>query len=150
MRVMTFFWGFTLVGAAKFAIGFSAAPTENEQAAELYSRINAIFSKNKYGYNTRFMSNFDLLLESVLNQRFLEESVAYYDDPSVAKEVEDMEQGLNGEFANDDIKNLLKDTSSHGAGFKSLRYPDRVGNNYKKSDDLSCYKIHPSGSKPSF
>ena len=50
--------------------------------------------KNKYGYNTRFMSDFDLLLEGVLNERFIDESTLYYDDPSVSKEIEDMELGF--------------------------------------------------------
>ena len=113
-------------------------------------RLNSIFAKNKYGYTTRFMSDFDLLLEGALNERFVDESTLYYDDEVVSKEIEDMEQGLNGEFAEDDIKNLLKDKSAHGDGHKSLRFPDRVGNNYVKSDDLSCYKVHPSGSKPAF
>ena len=96
------------------------------------------------------MSDFDLLLEGVLNERFIDESTTYYDDPVVAKEIEDMELGLNGEFAEDDIKNLLKDKSSHASRGKTVKYPARVGSNYQKSDDLSCYKVHPSGSKPAF
>ena len=96
------------------------------------------------------MSDFDLLLEGVLNERFIDESTLYYDNPVVAKEVEDMELGLNGEFSEDDIKNLLKDKSEHAGMSKTLRYPDRVGSNYVQSDDLSCYKVHPAGKKPSF
>ena len=117
---------------------------------EIYMRLQSIFSKNKYGYNTRFMSDFDLLLEGVLNERFIDESTLYYDDPVVAKEIEDMELGLNGEFAEGDIKNLLKDKSSHGSAHKSVRYPGRVGYNYARSDDLSVYKVDPSGSGPAF
>ena len=117
---------------------------------EIYFRLNSIFAKNKYGYTTRFMSDFDLLLEGALNERFVDESTLYYDDEVVSKEIEDMEAGLNGEFAEDDIRNLLKDKSSHGEGAKVLRFPDRVGTGYGKSDDLSCYKVHPSGSKPAF
>lgn len=86
----------------------------------------------------------------MLNERFIDESTLYYDNPVVSKEIEDMELGLNGDFAEDDIKNLLKDNHAHGSHFKSVRYPDRVGDNYRKSDDLSCYKVHPSGSKPAF
>ena len=96
------------------------------------------------------MSDFDLLLEGVLNERFIDESTLYYDDEAVATEIEDMETGLNGEFAESDIKNLLKDKSDHGADNRVLHYPGRVGTNYAKSDDLSCYKLHPSGSKPAF
>ena len=96
------------------------------------------------------MSDFDLLLEGVLNERFIDESTLYYDDEVVATEIEDMEAGLNGEFAEDDIKNLLKDKSHHGDAAKVVHFPDRVGTNYPKSDDLSCYKVHPSGSKPNF
>ena len=112
--------------------------------------MNSIFSKNKYGYNTRFMSDFDLLLESALNERFVDESTMYYDNPVKAKEIEDMETGLNGELSEDDIKDLIKDKSEHGSGALVMRYPGRVGSNYKVSDDLSIYKTHPSGSKPAF
>ena len=117
---------------------------------EVYYRLQSIFSKNQYGYNTRFMSDFDLLLEGVLNERFIDESTAYYNDPVVSSEVEDMEKGLNGEFADEDIRNLLKDKGAHGAGESTFRYPGRVASNYKASDDLSIYKTHPVDSKPSF
>ena len=143
-------WGFTFVAMLKFAAGFSKVSTTDPKEKEVYMRLNSIFAKNKYGYNTRFMSDFDLLLEGVLNERFIDESTLYYDNPVVSKEIEDMELGLNGDFAEDDIKNLLKDNHAHGSHFKSVRYPDRVGYNYRKSDDLSCYKVHPSGSKPAF
>ena len=92
----------------------------------------------------------DLLLESALNERFVDESTAYYDNPVKAKEVEDMEQGLNGEFSEDDIKDLIKDKSEHGTAAIIMHYPGRVGSNYRVSDDLSIYKTHPSGSKPAF
>ena len=72
------------------------------------------------------MSDFDLLLEGVLNERFIDESTLYYDNPIVAKEIEDMELGLNGEFSEDDIRHLLKDKSDHGAETKILRYPGRA------------------------
>ena len=129
---------------------FSGTKSSDPKQEEVYFRLNSIFMKNKYGYNTRFISDFDLLLEGVLNERFIDESTLYYDDPTVTKEIEDMELGLNGEFAEDDIKNLLKDKSSHDSASKVVHYPDRVGTNYVKSDALSCYKVHPSGSKPSF
>merc|ERR1711990_1120257 len=114
----------------------------------IYNRLQAIFSKNKYGYTTRFMSDFDLFLTGVLNERFVDESTAYYADPVVANEVEDMEKGLNGEFSEDDIRNLVKDKHEHGEGNKFFRYPARVGTNYAASDDLSIYKTHPVDSKP--
>ena len=129
---------------------FTGTKEKDPKEAEVYFRLNSIFMKNKYGYNTRFMSDFDLLLEGVLNERFIDESTLYYDDPSVSKEIEDMELGFQDEFAESDIKNLLKDKSSHADASKVVHYPDRVGNNYPKSDDLSCYKVHPSGSKPAF
>lgn len=131
-------------------MGFSSVESKDGNDNEIYMRLNSIFSKNKYGYNTRFMSDFDLLLEGVLNERFIDESTLYYDDPVVAKEIEDMEQGLNGDFAEGDIKNLLKDKSHHGSLHKSVRFPGRVGYNYAKSDDLSCYKVHPTSSGPAF
>ena len=105
----------TAVAFAKFCFGFSAVPEENKKNTEIYFRLNSIFAKNKYGYNTRFMSDFDLLLESALNERFIDESTLYYDNPIKAKEIEDMEQGLNGEFAEDDIKDLIKDKQDHAS-----------------------------------
>ena len=143
-------WGITFLAGIKFLGGFSAVKDENVKEQEVYFRLNSIFAKNKYGYNTRFMSDFDLLLDGILNERFIDESTLYYDDPVVAKEIEDMEAGLNGDFAEEDIKNLLKDKSDHGSHHKSVRFPGRVGSNYGKTDDLSCYKVHPSGSKPAF
>jgi hypothetical protein len=143
-------WGITAFAMVKFFLSFSGTSEKNPKENEVYMRLNSIFAKNKYGYNTRFMSDFDLLLEGMLNERFVDESTLYYDDPVVSKEIEDMELGHAGEFAEDDVKNLLKDKSSHGSMHKSIRYPGRVGSNYQKSDDLSCYKVHPSGSKPNF
>jgi hypothetical protein len=126
-------------------------PDSTAVGDEMYLRLQSIFGKNKYGYTTRFMSDFDLLLDALLNERFLDEAALYNEDPNIMKEIDDMEKGLNGEFAESDIKNLLKDTGAHGSGMhKTLQYPGRVGTNYQKSDDLSCYKVHPRGTKPSF
>merc|ERR1711988_1153004 len=130
-------WGLTSVSFVKFCLGFTSVAEEDKGPTEIYFRLKSIFSQNKYGYNTRFMSDFDLLLESALNERFVDESTAYYDNPIKAKEIEDMEQGLNGEFAEDDIKDLIKDKSDHGGHELVMKYPDRVGTNYLPSDDLS-------------
>ena len=123
---------------------------KNPDDDEIYYRLQSIFAKNKYGYATRFMSDFDLLLFGVLNERFIDESTAYYKDPVVSNEVEDMEKGLSGEFSDDDIRNLVKDQNEHGAGNKFFRYPGRVATNYQPSDDLSIYKTHPVDSKPKY
>merc|ERR1712070_293772 len=144
---MAWMWGLTFLAGGRFLMQFSGTTEKNPKEAEVYFRLNSIFMKNKYGYNTRFMSDFDLLLEGVLNERFIDESTLYYDNEAVTPEIEDMEQGLSGEFSEEDIKGLLKDKHDHGAEFKSLRFPGRVGTNYAKTDDLSCYKVHPSGVK---
>ena len=95
------------------------------------------------------MSDFDLLLEAVLNERFIDDSSAYYDDPVLSKEIEDMEQGLQSDFAESDVKHLLKDKDEGHHGLKKcVRYPARFGTNYDKSDDLSVYKVLPKGQKP--
>ncbi len=143
-------WGLTFFAGVRFLAGFSKTSSSNPKEAEVYFRLNTIFQKNKFGYNTRFMSDFDLLLEGVLNERFIDESTLYYDNPIVTKEIEDMELGLNGEFAEDDIKLLLKDKHEHASPKLTTKFPARVGTNYPVSDDLSCYKIHPVGSKPNF
>ena len=143
-------YGISFVTTLSFLSGFTQVKEANPADAEIYNRLQSIFAKNKYGYATRFMSDFDLLLESVLNERFVEESTNYYEDPVVAEEVADMESGLNGEFAEDDIRNLLKDRTPHGATPTAFRHPARVNTNYAPSDDLSIYKTHPVGSKPNF
>ena len=106
---MAFIWGLTFLSGVKFALGFSSKTEKNPRGDEIYFRLNSVFAKNKYGYNTRFMSNFDLLLEGAINERFIDESTLYYENPIKTKEIEDMEQGLNGELAEDDIKDLIKD-----------------------------------------
>ena len=144
MRVAGALYAVTFLGAAKFMFGFSAPPADNSVADEETFRLVSIFSKNKYGYNTRFMSDFELLLESVLNEKFLDNSTLYYDDELTATEIEDQESGLAGDFAPSDVQGLLHD-KSHGDhdSYKAVRYPDRVGTNYPKGDALSCYKILP-------
>ena len=95
------------------------------------------------------MSDFDLLLEAVLNERFIDDSSEYYDDPITSKEIEDMELGLQSDFANADIKHLVRDKSEgHHDSPKCMKYPGRFGTNYEPSDDLSVYKVHPKGQKP--
>ena len=151
VRVMANLWGFTFVSGLIFLTRFSKTESVDPKQNEVYMRLNSIFAKNKYGYNTRFMSDFDLLLDSMLNERFIDESTMYYDNVIKEKEIYDMEQGLAGDFVEDDIKDLLKDKHAHGSHFKSLKYPGRVGSNYTGAQaDMSCYKVHPSGSKPAF
>jgi len=90
------------------------------------------------------MSDFELFLESVLNEKFLDNSVAYYGNEMTAEEMEDQEAGLAGDFAPSDVQTLLKDTEEHDHdSYKAVRFPDRVGTNYAKGDALSCYKILP-------
>lgn len=106
----------------------------------------SIFQKNKYGYHTRIMSDFDLLLEAVLNEKFIDDSTTYYDDPVTTKEIEDMEMGLNSDFSEDDVKNLVSDKSAgHHDSKRTMRFPGRVGSNYDATDNLSVYKVHPKG-----
>ena len=141
-----FMYGCTFIGLAKFFGNLTVVPdtTDKTVGEEGYLKLRSIFSSNKYGYTTRFMSDFDLFMQAFLNERFIEESTDYYQDEVVGKEIEDMEAGLVGDFAQADIKNLLKDHEEHDHDlFKSLRHPDRVATNYPKGDSLSCYKILP-------
>ena len=148
-RVMSAWWGFTFFAIAKFFAGFSSKSEEDKKPAEVYNRLISIFQKNQYGFHTRIMSDFDLLLEAVLNERFIDDSSAYYDDFFVSKEIDDMEQGLQSDFAESDVKHLLKDKGGdHHDSKKCLRYPARFGTNYEKSDDLYIYKVVPKGQKP--
>jgi len=148
-RVMAAWWGFTFFAMAKFIFSFTVKAEEDKKPTEVYNRLISIFQKNQYGFHTRIMSDFDLLLEAVLNERFIDDSSAYYDDPVVSKEIEDMEQGLQSDFSEADVKHLLKDKGGdHHDSKKCVRYPARVGTNYEKSDDLSVYKVVPKGQKP--
>jgi predicted component of viral defense system (DUF524 family) len=142
-------WGLTAFAMIKAATNFSEVPKPDDIGAEGYNRLLTILSKNKYGYNTRFMSDFDLFLEALFNQRFIDESTLYYDDVTTEKEITDHEAGLNSDFAHADVRHMLKDRDGgHHENFKALCFPDRVGTNYVKSDALSCYKILPKGVKP--
>jgi hypothetical protein len=144
-----FLWGLTTCALLKATFGFSAAPQDDLKGDEGYHRLITLFAKNKYGFHTRFMSDFDLFLEAVLNDKFVEDCSHYYDDITLGKEIEDMELGLNGDFTKADVRHLVKDPDhGHAAPFKSLMRPDRVATNYPKGDALSCYKILPKGEMP--
>ena len=134
----------------RFMTGFSALPKVDAMGAEQYDRLVSVFSKNKMGYHTRFMSDFELFLEAMLNERFIDESTLYYDDAMTSLEIDDQEAGLAGESTAADIRhsNRDRDTSSHDSYVASY-LPGRVGTNYAASDALSCYKILPRGQKPS-
>ena len=128
--------------------GFSAVPKADDFGSEQYNRLVSIFSKNKFGYHTRFMSDFELFLEAMLNERFINESTLYYDDKATSWEIEDLEAGLGGELAKADVRHVNRDVpNTDHESFKALQYPDRVGTNYDKGDALSCYKILPKGAK---
>jgi hypothetical protein len=134
----------TVIGVIKASLAFSELPQDKSIEDEENHRLVSIFSKNKYGYNTRFMSDFELLLESMLNEQFLDNATLYYDDELTATEVEDQEVGLAGDFSHADVANLIHDKNHDDhESFKALRHPDRVGTNYPKGDALSCYKILP-------
>ena len=97
------------------------------------------------------MSDFDLLLQAMMNEKFLDDSTLYYDDPITSKEIEDMELGLNGDFSEADIKHLNRDKSGgHQDSATCMRYPARYANNYAPTDDLSIYKVMPRGQIPKY
>merc|ERR1719454_1041688 len=140
-RVAIMIFGLSYFSVVKFGFGFSQVERPDLVGEEGYNRLVTIFSKNKFGYNTRFMSDFDIFLEALFNQRFINESTNYYEDPFTEKEISDVEAGLNSDFHESDIRHLLKDKGEHAhESFKATRHPDRVGTNYAKGDQLSCYK----------
>lgn len=97
---MSFWWGLTFICLIKFFTGFKQKPEEDKKPQEVYNRLISIFNKNQFGFHTRIMSDFDMLLEAVLNERFIDDSSAYYDDAISSKEIEDIETGLNSDFSN--------------------------------------------------
>ena len=144
-----FFYGLTVFAMIKAGFGFTSPPEDKSMGKEGYNRLLTIHAKNKYGFHTRWMSDFDLFLESMLNEKFIEDSTNYYDDQFTTLEIQDMEVGLNGDFAHSDVRHALKDKGGHhGDGFKATRNPDRCATNYPKGDDISCYKVLPKGAKP--
>ena len=141
-------WGITFIGIVKFLLSFKEKKEEDPKPSEMYNRLLTIYSKNKFGFHTRIMSDFDLLLEAALNERFIDESTGYYDDPIFQKEIEDVEAGLSGDMSQADIKHAMKDPDhGHHAEKKCFRYPARFATNYEKSDALSIYKVLPKGQK---
>ena len=144
MRLTGAIYAFSLLSALMASMNFSAPKASKDVEKEENFRLLSIFAKNKYGFNTRFMSDFDLFLSSVLNETFVDASTLYYDDEMTATEIADQESGLAGQFSQADVQGLLHDKSSADhAYFKSVRSPDRVASNYPKGDALSCYKILP-------
>ena len=83
------FWGLSVLTAFSGYSNFTQIAGADEVENEKYHRLLSIFSKNKYGYTTRFMSDFEVFLQAVLNERFLDESVAYYRDEMTGLEVQD-------------------------------------------------------------
>jgi hypothetical protein len=80
-RVMACLWGFSLIGGIKFFLSFKDPAAEDNKPSEMYNRLLTIYSKNKFGYHTRIMADFDMLLEAALNERFIDAATGYYDDP---------------------------------------------------------------------
>merc|ERR1712072_1109202 len=121
---MGFVWGLSVVSFLQFLTGFSAKPAADSFGSEQFDRLVSVFSKNKFGYHTRFMSDFDLFLEAVLNERFIDESTQYYNDFTTGQEIEDTEAGLAGELAPADIRHLNRDPDhGHAEPFKCLMKP---------------------------
>ena len=146
IRVMSALWGLSWIGFFKFFNSFKDKPEASKTEPEMYNRLLTIFQKNKFGYHTRIMSDFDLLLEASMNERFLNESTEYYDD--FQEEIEDMELGLNGDMSEADIAFMMSDKGDHhDAGKLCVGLPGRFGTNYAPTDNLSVYKVLPKGEK---
>jgi len=148
-RVIGFLWSLSVLSVWKAAFQFSSVEVKNGNQTEGWNRLQTIHSKNKLGFHTRWMSDFDLFLESMLNEKFLEQSSDYYDDPVVSTEIMDLELGLNSDMSESDVRHMQRDKDpGHGPDFKCTRWPGRVGTNYAKGDALSCYKVLPKGQMP--
>ena len=83
------FWGLSVLCCLSAYNNFSVKNEEDVLQKEGYHRLLTIFSKNQYGYNTRFMSDFELFLNSMLNEKFLDDSTLYYNDPLTSVEISD-------------------------------------------------------------
>src|SRR6056300_502772 len=110
---MSWMWGCTTVAILKFLFGFTSIQEKDTKVDEGNQRLLTIFAKNKYGYHTRIMSDFELMLEAALNDKFIDNSTKYYNDPFVTLEIEDTENGLVNDFAPQDIRHLNHDDAGH-------------------------------------
>ena len=79
-RIVSFIWGLTALSFIKFFFNFSKKEDKASYETEVKGRLYTIFQKNKYGYHTRIMNDLDMLLEALLNEQFINDSIAYYDD----------------------------------------------------------------------
>lgn len=146
-RVLCTIWAFTVISALKATTNFSKEKESDPRDKEVYFRLLTLFEKNKFGFNTRVFADFDVFLEAVVNERFLDDNSAYYDDPITGKEIEDVEMGLVTDPAEGDVQYFMRTKHEHhGEGNPVWKFPDRVGTNYSK-DDLSPYKLLPQGMK---
>ena len=102
-RVLCTLYGFTLIGFCKFIFSFKDPVPEDKTGEEVYHRLITLFSKNKFGFHTRIMADFDTLLEAAMNMKFIDDSTMYYDNPVAAREIEDIEAGLNSDMTEGDI-----------------------------------------------
>lgn len=68
-------WVSTCVCATYALFKFSAQKIEDEELNASYHGLVTIYNKNRYGYPTRIMADFELYLEAALNQRFLDSSI---------------------------------------------------------------------------
>ena len=67
-RVLSTLWGFSFIGLLKFFFSFrTPKPADTKVDDESYHRLVTLFSKNKFGYHTRIMADFDRLLEAAMN-----------------------------------------------------------------------------------
>jgi hypothetical protein len=75
----------------------------NKQGDEVYNRLLTIMKKNKFGFHTAIAADFDSFLDVMLNEKFVDAVTTYQDDPYTLLEIDDVEGGLNSDFANTDI-----------------------------------------------
>lgn len=68
-------WVATCIAAVSACFKFSAQAVEDEELNASYHSLVTIYNKNRYGYPTRIMADFELYLEAALNQRFLDSSI---------------------------------------------------------------------------
>ena len=82
------FYGLSFLCIGSAYGNFTQETQVDELQSEGYHRLLTIFNKNRYGYNTRFMSDFDLFLISMMNEKWLDDSTLYYGDKLTGKEIE--------------------------------------------------------------
>lgn len=103
----------------------------------------ATIGRNQYGYETRAAKSFEHVLSIVLGKEILNHILSQDSDSFKQEEIGDEDNGLVGDFSEDDILSLRKNTGHDPHVGVVFFRPDKHYLNEKPNDFLSPYKVAP-------